>query len=94
MTGINPLHIEIQETDFDIAYDLAEFAARLDEIKLKFEPELRELATACAHKMHLLAEKMAGDRAGEIYAPDDGSVELLGDQFTSGAAKSEEEHHL
>ncbi len=73
MTAIHPFHIEVHETDFDIARDLADFASRIDDIKQKFNPELRALATVCAEKMHHLAEVMAGDRAGEIYSPDDGS---------------------
>jgi hypothetical protein len=91
MTTIRPLSIEVLETEFDIAYDLAEFASRLDEIKNKFPPALKELATTCAQKMHILAESMAGDRASEIYAPDDGSEEQLGDHFIG---KTEEEMHL
>ena len=86
MTTIRPFHIEVHETDFDIARDLADFAVCLDDIKKKFDPELRALAAACAEKMHRLAEIMAGGRAGEIYAPDDGSETPCRD--------TEEECHL
>ncbi len=65
------------ETAFDVAQDIANFAARLDDLKKSFPPEIKALAGACAEKMHLLAEHLAGDRAGEIYSPDDGSAEPL-----------------
>lgn len=61
------------EIEFGVARDIADFAVRLDETRDSFPPELRGLAMACAQKMHILAEAFAGDRAGELYGPDDGS---------------------
>ena len=93
MTAIHPLHIEILETEFDVAWDMAELAARLDDMKEKFNPELKVLATACVAKMQATARALAGDRADEIYGADDdeGPLPFL-DISTVGLP--EEECHL
>lgn len=93
MTGTCSFHLEINETDFSIALSIAEFATELEERKRNFAPEVQAMATACAQKMHDLAIVLAGDRADEIYAPDEDQPQTL-DIFAVKYAEPEEECHL
>lgn len=65
------------ETGFDQARDIANFAARLDDIKHLFDPNLQELVGACVDYLHELAAWLAGDRVEEIYPSGTDLAELL-----------------
>ena len=56
---------------FEMAVRLANHATELDESKGCFEPLLKHAAISVSREMHKLAEALAGDRVGEIYAQDD-----------------------
>ena len=81
-------HFEVMETEFDAACMLAEFAADIDLRKNAFPPALKALAAECVDKLHAVAQMLAGDRAGEIYAPDDGSEDRLSNQNSIDLAAS------
>ena len=85
--SIQPNRFEVMQTEFGIARELAILATFLDETKPSFPPALHEIAVACVQKMHATAIILAGDRAGEIYAPDDESDSQL-------IRQPEEEFHL
>jgi len=57
-----------------MAVRLASLAAELDDAKNDFEPYVRHLSIGGVGRLHTLAQELAGDRAGEIYAPDDEEV--------------------
>ena len=67
--------IQVIETPFDMARDLAELAQRLDEQKFLFPLEVQAQALACAQAMYDVAEVLAGDRAEEVVGVSDGSEE-------------------
>ena len=67
--SVNSFQIEVVETDFDRARDVADFACHLDMIKDAFNPELKSLVIVCVDQLHEIAECLAGNRSGEIYAP-------------------------
>ena len=56
---------------FEMAVRLADHATELDEAKGGFEPHLKHAAISVVREMHKLAEALAGERIGEIYAQDD-----------------------
>jgi len=56
---------------FEMARRLADHATELDEAKGCFEPHLKHTAISVSREMHKLAEALAGERVGDIYAQDD-----------------------
>ena len=71
----------ITTTKFDVAVACADFASLLDNAKNEFpSDEEKAGASRLVEELHDLAECLAGDRAGEIYA--------AVDNFTSGSKSS------
>jgi hypothetical protein len=53
---------------FEQARRIAETASELDSNKNDFPEEMRDIATICVENLHVLAEKLAGNRADQIYS--------------------------
>lgn len=58
---------------FNMARDLSDMAADLDFQKNGFPPHHRAEAITCVREMHKLAQALAEERVGELYANSDGS---------------------
>ena len=58
---------------FDMAVTMASLAFELDDKKEDVDMFLFQTIDLVS-KMHEMAQRLAGDRAGEIYAPDDEEV--------------------
>lgn len=56
---------------FAMAKQLSSMAEELDYAKNSFDLVMKHASISCVRELHLLAEALAGDRAGEIYAPSD-----------------------
>ena len=60
------------DEQLDMAKQLCDLAMALDFAKGEFSPQhLKSEAVGVIRDMHKLAEELAGDRVGEIYAQDD-----------------------
>jgi hypothetical protein len=53
---------------FEQARRIADTASELDSNKNYFPEEMRDIATICVENLHVLAEKLAGNRADQIYS--------------------------
>jgi hypothetical protein len=53
---------------FEQALRIAETASELDSNKNDFPEEMRDIATTCVENLHVLAEKLAGNRVDQIYS--------------------------
>ena len=47
---------------------IADTASELDSNKNDFPEEMRDIATICVENLHVLAEKLAGNRVDQIYS--------------------------
>jgi hypothetical protein len=52
---------------FEQARRIADTASELDSSKNDFPEEMRDIATICVENLHVLAEKLAGNRVDQIY---------------------------
>jgi hypothetical protein len=53
---------------FEQARRIADTASELDSSKNDFPEEMRDIATICVENLHVLAEKLAGNRVDQIYS--------------------------
>jgi hypothetical protein len=53
---------------FEQARRIADTASELDSNKNDFPEEMRDIATICVENLHVLAEKLAGNRVDQIYS--------------------------
>jgi hypothetical protein len=53
---------------FEQACRIADTASELDSNKNYFPEEMRDIATICVENLHILAEKLAGNRVDQIYS--------------------------
>lgn len=61
----------MSQGQFAMAVKLANLATELDDAKNGFEPYVSHLSIGGVRRLHTLAQALAGNRANEIYAPDD-----------------------
>lgn len=59
--------IEVIETPFDLAHDMADLAFRLDEGKFALPCEMHPEMRYAAEVMYDAADMLAGDRKDELY---------------------------
>ncbi len=59
------------QKQFDMAVKLARLATELDDTKNGFKLCMKIMSARCVTYLHLLAQVLAGERVGEIYAPDE-----------------------
>lgn len=61
----------MNQEQFAMAQQLASMAEELDYAKNSFDMAMKHASISCVRELHILAQALAGERVGEIYAPSD-----------------------